>query len=311
MTLIYLATPYSHEDPEVMERRYECAVVAAAELMKQGHIVFAPIVHSHAIGKHIGMQAGGHANPANHEFWMKQDLPVLERCDELYILTLRGWEHSRGVKEEIECADRLRKPVHFVSMGNLGLDESKMLRVEALTSSVYLKWPDAPPAPAAPFPSAAEIFGEEESPAPATAKDTNPKDRIGGTKLPLSLVPPTAVAVASLAHLDGATRYGTWNWRAAGVRASVYLDALLRHVTKWQNGEETDPTSGVSHLGHALACLNILVDAQACGKLIDDRPPSMQIGDFLDKLTPLVADIKQRNAEHTPHHYTIADSEER
>jgi hypothetical protein len=156
----------------------------------------------------------------------------------------------------------------------------------------------------------AAIHGVPERPAhsPQT-KSGNPKDGIGATKLPLHLVPATALAVAALAHLDGATKYGAWNWRIAGVRASIYLDAVHRHLAKWTNGERLDPDSGVHHLGHAIACLNILIDAQCAGKLTDDRPPSVDLAALFAGLTPKVNGIKAKNAAHEPRHYTIDDTD--
>lgn len=139
-------------------------------------------------------------------------------------------------------------------------------------------------------------------------KNTNPKDGIGATKLPLSLVPPTAIAVASLAHFEGSVKYGRWNWRVAGVRASIYLDAAARHLAKWAEGEENDVESGVPHLGHALACINILIDAQACGKLNDDRAPSVDAPAFMATLTPMVKVIAERHAGKNPRHWSIADT---
>jgi hypothetical protein len=136
----------------------------------------------------------------------------------------------------------------------------------------------------------------------------NPKDGIGATKLPLHLVPATAIAVASLAHLDGATKYGAWNRRVAGVRASIYLDAVQRHLARWTHGETHDLDSGVHHLGHALACLNILIDAEAAGMLTDDRPPAIDMETLVSVLTPDVARIKAKNAAHAPRHYTIEDT---
>lgn len=141
-----------------------------------------------------------------------------------------------------------------------------------------------------------------------TWKSTNPKDSIGATKIPLHLVPTTAIALAALAHHNGRGKYGAWNWRIAGVRASIYLDALFRHVSRWIHGEEVDPEDGVPNLGGALACLNIIIDARACGKLVDDRPPSFDVAKFFADLTPLVAALNAKHAERHPRHYTIADT---
>lgn len=102
-------------------------------------------------------------------------------------------------------------------------------------------------------------------------KTNNPKDRIGVTKVPLTLLPPTPQAHTAMALLDGLLKYGRWNWRKEKVAASVYLDACRRHIEDWNDREECAEDSGVHHLGHACACLFIIMDAQQCGNMIDDR----------------------------------------
>ena len=126
-------------------------------------------------------------------------------------------------------------------------------------------------------------------------KLTNPKDAIGCGKLPLDLVPDTAVAWQAMVHLHGALKYGPWNWREAGVRSSIYVAALRRHVAAWWNGEELDPESNLPHLAHAAACLNILMDAKECGKLNDDRPPHISISQFHHKLNEMTKAMKDQN----------------
>lgn len=140
-------------------------------------------------------------------------------------------------------------------------------------------------------------------------KLTNPKDAIGSNKLPLHLWPETASALGSIALLDGALKYGRTNWRVAGVRTSIYVDALRRHVNRFFEGEDIDPESGLPHLSHALACLAILVDAQAAGKLNDDRQVAGGYHELLKELTPHVARLKALYADREPpKHYTIADN---
>lgn len=139
-------------------------------------------------------------------------------------------------------------------------------------------------------------------------KPSNPKDLIGSSKLPLSLWPETATALGCLGLLDGCLKYGRANYRAIGVRASIYVDALRRHVARWYEGEEHDPDSGLPHLAHALACLAILVDAQAAGKLNDDRMVAGGFPELLQSLTPHVARLKALHKDKSPHHYTIADN---
>jgi 5'-deoxynucleotidase YfbR-like HD superfamily hydrolase len=141
-------------------------------------------------------------------------------------------------------------------------------------------------------------------------KPTNPKDAIGSDKLPLHLWPKTATLYGSLAMLDGALKYGRSNWRESGVRASIYVDALDRHVGAWFEGEDLDPDSGVPHLSHALACLAILVDALATGNLVDDRQFPGGYRALVESMTPHVARLEEKHAARDPHHFTIADASE-
>ena len=103
-------------------------------------------------------------------------------------------------------------------------------------------------------------------------KATNPKDAIATDKAPLHLVPASFKAYTATALAEGALKYGAWNWRAAGVRASVYVSALQRHLDKWFNGEDIDPDTGVPHLANAAACLAVLIDSDVQGSMTDDRP---------------------------------------
>lgn len=139
-------------------------------------------------------------------------------------------------------------------------------------------------------------------------KPTNPKDAIGSGKLPLHLWPTTATALGSLGLLDGMLKYGRSNFREIGVRASIYYDAARRHMDAWFEGEDVDPDSGLPHLAHALACIAIIVDADAAGKLNDDRMVGGGYRALVTALTPHVARLKALHADKDPKHYTIADS---
>ena len=109
-------------------------------------------------------------------------------------------------------------------------------------------------------------------------KETNPKDAVGIKKVPFSTVPAPVVLEIGLAMLEGARKYGRHNYRVAGVRASVYYDALMRHTMAWWEGEDTDPDSGLSHITKALATLTVLRDSMLIGNWSDDRPPKIKDG---------------------------------
>ena len=113
---------------------------------------------------------------------------------------------------------------------------------------------------------------------------TNPKDIIGETKPDLSLIPPVALVHAARAMMGGARKYGRYNWREHSVQAHVYVAACKRHLLAWYNGEQSASDSGEHHLGHALACLAILLDAEHNGCLNDDRPRGKPIGELLESI---------------------------
>lgn len=142
-----------------------------------------------------------------------------------------------------------------------------------------------------------------------TSKPTNPKDSVGSGKIPLHLWPTTATALGSMGLLDGMLKYGRSNFREIGVRASIYFDAANRHLNAWFEGEDCDPDSGLQHLAHALACLAIIVDAQAAGKLTDDRMVPGGYRKMITDLTPHVARLKALHDGKDPKHYTITDGE--
>lgn len=142
------------------------------------------------------------------------------------------------------------------------------------------------------------------------SKPTNPKDAIGSSKLPMDLIPETAVAEMATAFLEGALKYGRYNWRMMGVRSSIYYAAMRRHMSKWVNGEDEDKDTHVNHLASVMACCAIILDAEKCGKLNDDRPPRAPASREIDLLAKKVEHLKELFKDHNPHQYTIADVEE-
>jgi hypothetical protein len=140
---------------------------------------------------------------------------------------------------------------------------------------------------------------------PLETKDTNPKDAIGIRKAPLSTVPGNVIAEIGVAMLEGASKYGRHNYRVAGVRASVYYDAAMRHLIAWWEGEDEDLDSSMSHITKILACMTVLRDAMHQEVWTDDRPPRSK--PFYAELNGRAASILEKHAETNPRHHTIRD----
>lgn len=135
-------------------------------------------------------------------------------------------------------------------------------------------------------------------------KASNPKEAFGDAKIPMDLLPDTATVQFNLAFLEGALKYGQYNWRVAGVKASTYIRAMRRHIAKFENGQDVDPATMVHELASVGACCAIILDAIACGKLNDDRPPHANMEKALADAAKTAAHLKELFKDHAPVQYT-------
>lgn len=130
-----------------------------------------------------------------------------------------------------------------------------------------------------------------------TTKPTNPKDALAINKAPLSTLPTGPIYEIALAMLEGARKYGRHNYRVMGVKASVYYDAAMGHITAWWEGEDIDPDSGIHHLGKAMACLAVIRDSMMMENWIDDRPPRYPHAQELMRNNPIVGVILDKHPD--------------
>lgn len=115
--LIYLASPYSHDDPHVIERRVRQVQAAAARLIELGHLIFSPIVYTHPIAEMTSFAPVNTAEAMSG--WMDYDKAMIDKCDELWVLELDGWAQSRGVEAERNHALATGKTVRHIEYPSL------------------------------------------------------------------------------------------------------------------------------------------------------------------------------------------------
>lgn len=105
--LAYLAIPYTWN----AELSFKIANEVAADLMSKGYTVFSPISHSHVVADYLPDKLR-----FDQEFWMKQDIPILEKCD-IMILIFIGEngllliKNSKGCQSEIKIASENNIPI--------------------------------------------------------------------------------------------------------------------------------------------------------------------------------------------------------
>lgn len=131
-------------------------------------------------------------------------------------------------------------------------------------------------------------------------KDSNPKDAAASGRLPMHMVPDTLGIYAAMAFAEGDSKYIAYNFRIAGVRVSVYVAALRRHLMKYYNGEWADQKTKVPHLASVAACTSILIDGHVTGIIVDDRPPAVDLGDCIEEAERIIAHVYEMNKAKRP-----------
>lgn len=103
--LIYLAGPYSYNPPLAFEMHMQYA----AHLMREGHLIFSPILHNHQLAK-------THDLPTDFTFWKQHNEALLAQCKEMWVIA-EGllWKNSEGVKNEIAFATSLNIPISYIA----------------------------------------------------------------------------------------------------------------------------------------------------------------------------------------------------
>lgn len=105
--MIYLASPYTHVDPAVMEYRYDCVQQALHHLLSKREWAYSPIVMCHPL-------ANAYSLPLDHEYWLEFDHAMIRLLPRFMILRLDGWERSKGVAAEKAFAESLGRHVEWL-----------------------------------------------------------------------------------------------------------------------------------------------------------------------------------------------------
>lgn len=120
MTMVYLASPYSpvnadeKADKAHYEKRYNKVTEVVTKLQAKywgEYVFFAPITHSHPMTPHLDPKL-----QTSEKFWLDGiDLPIIKQCmDEIWVVTMKGWNNSSGISRELYLANELNMPVRYV-----------------------------------------------------------------------------------------------------------------------------------------------------------------------------------------------------
>lgn len=106
--MIYIASPYSHPNPEIRQVRFEQVCVYVRQLMAKGVVCFSPIAYGH--------QFSLRGAPTDYKSWADFNDTILIACSEMHILMCYGWEASKGIQYEIRRANDLGLPITHIEL---------------------------------------------------------------------------------------------------------------------------------------------------------------------------------------------------
>lgn len=107
----YLASPFTAY-PHGHEKAVEHVSIIASWLMDCYNLpIFCPVAHSAPL-----VAARNTLGKRPHQFWMNQCLPLVRQSSGLIVAELPGWDSSRGVADEIACAETHGIPVTRIAV---------------------------------------------------------------------------------------------------------------------------------------------------------------------------------------------------
>jgi hypothetical protein len=114
---IYLASPYSHDDPSVQFTRFIENSEVAARLFQEGVIVFAPIIQSPCMSHY------GNLKDTDWDTWARFDKAIIAQSKGIYVINLPGWRESVGVTAEMHYARLKGIPCYLIDYKTLELTQ--------------------------------------------------------------------------------------------------------------------------------------------------------------------------------------------
>lgn len=102
--MVYLLSPFSHPKKGIRDhRRLQIEMIGAELQAKYGYAFIHPITTSARLcEKRPDLLKGG-----EFKHWAAVDLTFISRCDEAWIICMKGWEESIGVQAEIKFAETI------------------------------------------------------------------------------------------------------------------------------------------------------------------------------------------------------------
>lgn len=117
--LIFVCTPYSNDDENIVKYRKKIAGEVCLRLVAKGIYAISPVVYGCALMEY------GENTDGSWNYWQKFCETFLINSKAVYVIKIDGWDKSIGVSQEILFAITHKIPVYFINPETLVLEDYK------------------------------------------------------------------------------------------------------------------------------------------------------------------------------------------
>jgi len=106
---VFVISPYTHKNPDVVRDRVNRAEKYIAKLTMEGIVAYSTIAAmDHLVHKF--------ELPNDYTYWKNHCTKMVSAAKEVYVLCLEGWEDSVGVQDEIKVATHHGKTIKYITL---------------------------------------------------------------------------------------------------------------------------------------------------------------------------------------------------
>jgi hypothetical protein len=105
---VFVISPYTHENPDIMRDRVNEAEKYIAKLTMEGVVAYSTIAAMDHLVRKFEL-------PNDFEYWKTHCIKMVSAAKEVHVLCLDGWEDSVGAQYEIEVAIQQTKKINYIT----------------------------------------------------------------------------------------------------------------------------------------------------------------------------------------------------
>lgn len=249
---------------------------AAAALRERGLEVYSPAEIDGPVSREILLKSpdGDHRDLPHDESWsyyLARDFRIIVDEGIETIVNMPGWEKSKGATLENALAGAMgipRVPIEDVLDVAKWADRMLASPPEESLGIAYQVATDTTSESPSLYDGEGHFINYADNPERQRSVHGGVKDN--RSKSRVDLIPASALMAVGEVMARGAEKYKPHNWRL-GLGWSDTIGSALRHLYAFNEGQDLDPETGLSHVAHAACQVLFLLTYVLEGGGTDDR----------------------------------------